>query len=807
MRQIAQRRPKRPLCPISLVFVLAVYIISSVRPPQPSFDVDVASGLSVTVEGTAKDIQQTDDISYIYLKDVSFITDDISKRPINTALPEKCTGIKVCITDRTDSLSYVRSGSKVRARGVLTPFEVPTCEGQFDKRTYYLIRGYEAQLKRARITGVSRSYSHIPECLRHLRNLSSQTLYSNMSAEDAGLVAAMTLGDRTGLEEEIKELYQNAGISHVLALSGLHIASVGLAILSLLRKTGLGLKSSALLAGTIITIYALMTGMSTSTVRALIMFLLSVISILLGRTYDLKSAAAISAVMILIYNPRHIHDSGFLLSFLAVMAIAYVYPLLAALPKILFPEADIRPAAEKIYSGICISLSVTLVTLPVVAKSFMKIFVCSVIINLAVIPLMGCVLFTGFAGIILGDMGINSSLILKITHYILLFYRFLAEKSEKIPGNTFVTGQPARWQIITYAVLLTTATAVANIVIFRKLNNRDSTANVDRIGRQKPGDNGSFSIFEAQKIAYVIENEQDRLKKKAKKTAAYVLLAVVTMVAVSVLVYKKRQWLEIRNVDVGQGDCSLIWGTDMPAAMIDGGSSDVKGVGKYRIVPVLLANRIQDLDYCFLTHMDSDHVSGVLEMLEDDSCPVRIRNVIVSDASASYDGSDNLKRLRAAAERKNTRILTISAGDVISLKDTRIDCLSPPPEISGAFDANAASIVLYLTKASDEGRFSALFTGDIGEQTERRLRSRIPPASYLKVAHHGSATSSTDVFLEEMRPLISVISVGEGNSYGHPAKQTLDRLYRTGTRIYRTDTYGEVITCCKEGVVTVRTLK
>ena len=806
MRQIVRRRPKRPMCPVCLIFVLTVYITLSISPPQPSFDVDAVSGLSVTVEGTAKDIQQTDDISYIYLKDVSFITDDTSKKPENTALPKRCTGIKVCISDSTDSLSYVRSGSRVRARGVLVPFEVPTCEGQFDKRTYYLIRGYEAQLKRARITGVSRSYHHIPEYLRRIRNLSSQTLYMNMSAEDAGLVAAMTLGDRTGLEEEIKELYQNAGISHVLALSGLHIASVGLAILSLLRKTGLGLKCSTSLAGTIITIYALMTGMSTSTVRALLMFLLSVISILLGRTYDLKSAAAFSAVIILICNPRHIHDSGFLLSFLAVMAIAYVYPLLVALPKVLFPEADIRPAAEKIYSGICISLSVTLVTLPVTAKSFMKISVCSVIINLAVIPLMGCVLFTGFTGMILGDMGINSSLILKITHYILLLYRFLAEKSEKIPGNTFVTGQPGRWQIITYAVLLITATEVANHVVFKKLNNRADTTDVDRVGRQNPDNNVSSPILKAPKIAYVIENERCRHKKRVKKAGVYVLMVVVTVAAVFVLVHKKRQWLEIRNVDVGQGDCSLIWGKDVPAAMIDGGSSDVKGVGKYRIVPVLLANRIQKLDYCFLTHMDSDHVSGVIEMLEDDSCPVRIRNVIISDASASYDDSDNLKRLRDAANRKNTRILTISAGDLIDLNGTRIACLSPPGHISGSFDANAASIVLYLTKASDDGGFSALFTGDIGEQTERCIRSKIPLCTYLKVAHHGSATSSTDDFLKKAQPLISVISVGAGNSYGHPSPKTLERLNSTGTRIYRTDEAGEVITYCKGSAVTVRTM-
>lgn len=794
MRKIEGRRIRRPLCLISAVFIAIVYITSSNQLLSPSSDVKSLDGRTVTVEGTVADRQHKDDISYIYLKNVSFITDENTSAADNVASCVKSTGIKVNISDKDDVCSFVRTGAKVRARGVLALFESPTCEGQFDLRTYYMIRGYEAQLKRARLTGASESYSFIREKLRYLRDMSVRTLNANMSEEDAGLVAAMTLGDRNGLDEEIKELYQNAGISHVLALSGLHIASVGLALLALFKKTGMGVRPAAVAAGSIIAVYAVMTGMSTSTVRALIMFLLSVAAILLGRTYDLRSAAAFSAVVILAYNNRYIYDTGFLLSFLAVMAIAYVYPLFEAFPDILLPDKKMPKAIRGAYNGMSVSLSVTLVTLPVTAYGFMKISLCSVVINLVVIPLMGVVLCTGFAGIFLGDIGVKSGFILKITHYILLLYRFLAEKSEKIPGNTFLTGRPSKWQIITYAVLFITAVIASNTAVFEKLNTQNPAKIINRTGRRILRNNDRSRIIVHEKIAYVIENRRSVAEKRAKKLWAYGLFAVMIVGAVAVLVYQKRETLEIRNVDVGQGDCSLIWGENVSTVMIDGGSSDVKRVAKYRIEPVLLANRIRAVDYCILTHMDSDHVSGVIEMLEDERCPVRIRKVIISDVSYKYETSENLDRLLTAARKKNVKVETISADDTINPKGARIRCIAPKKGLNSSFDANALSLVMHLTCKDGNEEFSALFTGDIGDETEHMITNELCKVSYLKVAHHGSATSSSDDFLVRTKPAVSVISVGEGNSYGHPAPATLERLARTGTCIYRTDRDGEVIT-------------
>ncbi|MBO4890305.1 MAG: hypothetical protein J5574_04870 [Lachnospiraceae bacterium] len=272
---------------------------------------------------------------------------------------------------------------------------------------------------------------------------------------------------------------------------------------------------------------------------------------------------------------------------------------------------------------------------------------------------------------------------------------------------------------------------------------------------------------------------------------------------------RSRYDLEIRNIDVGQGDCALISGKDIPAVMIDGGSSDIKEVAKNRIMPVLKANRIPYVRYCFLTHMDSDHVCAVIEMLENGTSGVRIGNIVLSDASLSEaEACDNLTKLLTAAKKRGTGIITMSAGDMIRLGDMKITCLSPGKggvlsAVKGAgTDANENSLVLRVEFQS----FSAMFTGDIGEGTERSIRRAVSDCDYLKVAHHGSRNSTSDDFLALASPEISVISAGVDNSYGHPHKETLSRLAGSGTRIYITAQSGETITVIDDGRVSVSTM-
>lgn len=803
---------RRPLCVACIIVLIGAFIISGGSPPEPSWDVDGCKGRTVCVRGTVENRQVKNGIFQIFLKDVTFITDG---HPVKgrADFPQGSQGITVEIQDAKAASDYSKIGAKIEAKGVFEPYDLPRCEGQFDARSYYMIQGYDGRLKRARITGAGKDYAVIREWLRGLRDRAVDILNENMDEKDAGLVAAMTLGDRAAVDAKIKETYQLAGISHVLALSGLHIASVGLALLTLLRKFGLSARMSAFISGTVISVYAVMTGLSTSTVRAVIMFGLSVISILIGRSYDLMSAAAASAVIMVIYDRYYVFDTGFLLSFGAVAGIALIYPILSCAPgmfrRIRDGEEERKSIASRIkdrirslYDPVCVSVSVMIATLPVMGYGFMQISVLSVVINLAVIPLMGLVLMTGFSGIILGFLGLKPADILQITHYILSFYEAVGETSAKIRGNTLVIGKPREWQIITYAIIVISAVVMGNAA---KLNNTGGTKAVNRTGRQKSLYNGSDRKTGSNKITYAIQNAHVIAANKVRKRI--MMLGSIGLMggACVILSIHPREELEIRNVDVGQGDCALIWGDDIPNIMIDGGSTDVKQVGKYRITPVLKANRVTSVDYCFLTHMDSDHVNGVLEILEDDTSPIVIRKVIISAASYAADPeNENMVRLMQAAKRKRTSIMLISAGDLINAGDIKITCLSPKKEPAPGFDPNDSSVVLRID--TRDGAFSSLFTGDISEETERKITDVLDDIVYLKVAHHGSRTSTSGDFLARTVPDISVISVGEGNSYGHPTPETLSRLEKCGTMIYRTDKSGEVILTYDDKRITVNTV-
>ena len=774
----------RPICLICLVFLMCVYAFShfsfGLSPYYGSFDKK-----TVTVTGTVVDRQIKNEVLTVYLKNASF--DD-----------SHTSGMIVKLND-IGRIRSIRLGSTIEARGVFTLFEEKRCEGQFDARTYYLIRGYEGQVIRARLLGVSEGYDHIGEKLRTVRDRSFDILRENMSEEDAGLVAAMTLGDKSGLDREIKELYQLAGISHILALSGLHIASVGLAVLKLLKQTGIPPKAAYLISFSLIAIYAVMTGLSVSTVRAMIMFGLFVMASAVGRSYDLMSAAALSAVMILIENPYYIYDPGFLLSFGAVLGIACVYPILESIPGIFMkekPRSRIASALLKTYNAACVSVSVTIVTLPVTAENFMQISLCSVFINLIVVPLAALALFSGFTGMILGNLGIKPAVILRITHYILLLYKTLAGTSTKIPGDIFVLGQPGKTQKITYAVIVMIAVIWANTHVF---NNKGLTKGVDRSSRTTADDNARYVKIFQNKIAYTIESEENRGFQRRKNVINLSAIAALFAIATVILCSHPRHDMEIRNVDVGQGDCALVWGRNIPTLMIDAGSSDIRSVGTYRIIPVLKANAVTAIDMCLLSHMDSDHVSAVIEMLGDDKDIIKIKRIVITSAALTSD-SENYPRILEGAKAKNIPVNIISTDDVIEMGELKITCLSPAAVIAGEgqyidADENDSSMVLRIERVDPKtgAVFSALFTGDIGTDVEKRIKQGIAEVSYLKVAHHGSRNSSDPGFIRAVSPSIAAISAGIDNSYGHPHKETIDTLTKTGSSIYCTRDRGEII--------------
>lgn len=218
---------------------------------------------------------------------------------------------------------------------------------------------------------------------------------------------------------------------------------------------------------------------------------------------------------------------------------------------------------------------------------------------------------------------------------------------------------------------------------------------------------------------------------------------------------------------------------------IDGGSTSVDSVGKYRIIPFLKFKGVKVIDYAIVTHTDTDHISGLIEMIEETDTGIKVRNIVLPNIELKDEKYLELVEL---AHQYGVNILYISKGDEFKLGQVGFKCLYPPANTMVA-DKNDSSTVLNVTY----GDFSVLLTGDISSLPEVDImNSLLPKYTLLKVAHHGSKYSTTEEFLTKVKPLYSVISVGENNMYGHPSREVLDRLSDADTTVLRTDYSGGI---------------
>ena len=221
-----------------------------------------------------------------------------------------------------------KAGSYVRVFGEVSPFLQATNPGEFDAAAYYRRKDCLFALRKTKITAQTKTYGRLEEFLSQLR-YESEVLFRKLLGEKNGATAsAMVLGRKKGMDSEVKALYQGAGISHLLAISGLHLSLIGAGLFGLLKKVRLPVALSAGISTWILIVYAQLTGMGISTRRALVMFLLFLAAGLLKRTPDLPTSLAVAALLLLVPKPQRILDAGFQLSFSAVIGIAVMIPVL-----------------------------------------------------------------------------------------------------------------------------------------------------------------------------------------------------------------------------------------------------------------------------------------------------------------------------------------------------------------------------------------------------------------------------------------------------------------------------------------------
>ena len=930
---------KRPLSVGCLVVVILICIVTSLSRKEP-WSCPELEGQTVIVQGRVyqKEVktQGGQDKTVVYLKQVSFAGDNpvegqsvvqeeaaegqllVQKEAAERQLlvqeeaaekqlfvQGKCAE-KPAETKATENiLCYLREGvpepeigSLVILKGTLKNFQQPTNPGQFNAPFYYQILRISFRLNQAEIQVKSDRFYKISEGLYQLRRKAGSKMDALLPEQEASVMKTMLLGEKGILDEEIKGLYQRNGIAHILAISGLHISMIGMGLYQFLRRAGLKIRLSAILASMVIVLYGMMTGFAVSAIRAIAMFLLQMLAQILGRTYDRITALAVAAVLVLVEQPLYLFHSGFQFSFLCVLGISLILPVLGNVRK-----------GKKLFEGIALMA----VTLPVYLGVFYQIPVYSMFLNFIVLPMMSILMGAGIAMILAAflctPLGIPAAWLIT---GILMVYERLGLFTEQLPYHYWTPGCPAKWQLAVYVAILIIIAALGRTkrkaVLYQRdcihkdcIHRRGGCAKgilqgdmrrhevLQYEGSQYEGSQhgmaqcnipchevlqyemsqyersqhgmAQYNIPRYEVSQYEIpqyEMQNKRIRRIAchggKWISAYGIPVGICwgflLLGVVILTWRFRPELQVTFLDVGQGDCIFLQTENGDSYLTDGGSSSVSKVGKYRMIPFLKYQGASQIKAVFVSHADSDHCNGIAELLEQAELEgIRVENLVLTDL-ADECRSEGYEELVELAGQNGITVQFLHEGQQLQDGELLFQCLHPSKGYR-AEDLNETSMVLLVTYR----KFSMLLTGDVqgaGEEhltqelqdwrepgvtqmqdvirisgkeesmeeesmeeesieeesiederieeqiEEKRSQNKMganhaeTELTVLKVAHHGSKNSTSEEFLKAANPKLAIISCGEGNHYGHPHEETLERLEKADVPWFCTKDYGAI---------------
>ena len=773
-------------------------------------------GQSVRLAGKINRVEEKTNCFYYYLTDCSV---------------EQSDHLMPC----NDVLAYVSSddysvGQILILQGTISLFDEATNEGQFDSRAFYRSQKIDFGVWVDSVERVEGKSDRFRVWLSRVRVELGIPL--SRYADDDGVLSAMLLGDKTSLDSEIRSLYQKSGIAHVLAISGLHISLLGMALYRLLRhRCGLTYLWAGIVAASFLVAYTLMTGNAVSARRATGMLIVYLVADLLGRSYDMLSALSLIVILLLWENPFLVTNSGFQFSVAAVVGIGVGQGVLVPRVgswKVVYGrrkkqddvvrcdeakcdvakrdaakcdvakrdatkcdatkcDAAKRDAAkcdaerirmqnlvdwmkrrmDKCLPGMMISLSIQFFTLPLVAYYYYEIPVYAILLNIPVLALIPYVLGLAVFGSLTGQIAFLQPLsfaLCRVCGWVLHGYRWLCDASLLLPGARMITGKPSEVRVVVYYGLL----GAFYYVLW--------------CGMKKKQRQMCTKGAQAEKQEWI-------------RSWFGFGLGLVLVLLLTFLFVRGKPEFELDILDVGQGDAIYLCASDGTNFMIDGGSTDVKKVGTYRILPFLKAKAIRKVDYWFVSHTDEDHISGLVEVMESGYA---VGTLVLAEAQKE---DEKAHRLAELAQKNGIRVCYMKAGDVLGTRKEdvvnernraetfRIECLYPTNN-NDSEDVNDRCLVLYY----EDENFSAFFGGDISSEVEEQLVSagKCRQTDVLKASHHGSKYSNSDVLLHALHPRLTIASAGKKNRYGHPSPEAIARVGESGSAFYSTINYGRI---------------
>lgn len=714
---------------------------------------ELSDGKSVVVWGKINKIENKDNVEKYFLYDCQLMVCDSSSCEVNSDYKESAEKIPIgnlmVYNDNSNSSKSncfksdnLQRESYVEVIGKVKNFTSPSNEGEFDSKTFYQSQKIDLCIYSDTIRGVMDTQSNVDNFARKLnsfRKIISQNISNSTDEATAGVLNSMILGDKELLQSETKELYQSSGISHILAISGLHISIIGMALYRALRKCRSSIWSAMCISVSIVMSYSYITGNSISTQRAVGMFVLSLFALFIGRTTDLLNSLGFVCLIIMYNNPFVVQYTGFIFSVSAVFTIAVVVRAFSNEQeyKTEQNERKMGMTSNKFFEGIALQVGL----LPIVAFVYYEIPVYSFVINLIVLPFLPIVFVSGLLAGVCGSFSIMLSKALIFPAVVILrIYNYICEIFSRLPGARLIVGKPSVDKIVIYYLLL-----FFTILVLRRMKARE---------------------------------------KKEKNIIFFKIISSICLIIY--MVFPENLGFEIDVLDVGQGDGIYYHTSSDRDIFIDGGSASQKNIGKNTIIPFLKSKGVKCISYWFVSHADEDHISGLLEVIELD---FEISNIVIPDIELE---DENLAILEKRAKEKNINIISMHQKDTISFDENiNIEILYPKTNNLTVNDRNENCLVIKI----NDNSFSGIFAGDISSEVEQQIVSDYSgklQVDFYKVNHHGSNSSSSTEWVEALNPKIATISCGKNNRYGHPHKDTLKCLESRNVKVFRTDEIGQI---------------
>lgn len=615
---------------------------------------------------------------------------------------EEYKGINFLLRVPKSKKINLKYGDKIKISGDYILPEESRNYGGFNYRKYLKTQGVYGIFEADNI-----------KVLKH-DNLSKIELFSNsikqkiisninkiLPEDTKQLFLGILIGYDDNLAEDIQESFRKSSLTHLLAVSGAHIAYIILGLGYLFSKLSISKNIRNILTAIFLVLFMYITDFSSSVVRASIMGIILLFTMLLHRKDDIKTSISLSILLILIDNPYKILDIGLLLSYFATIGIICFSKLINRSKE---NETSIHTKVINYLKDlISITIFANIFVIPIMIYNFNTISLTFVLSNLIAGILIGLITIGGFILILISFVNLKFAYIIAIPYNLLLELLIKSAKlTSLIPlSEIFIPTPNIIFVIIYYLILF--------LYIFYKLLNKNYP---------------NRFIFKN-----ILENTHvvlELLKKHSRIILIYISIFITLIFLISKAIPEN---LKIYFIDVGQGDSTLIVTPSNKKILIDSGGADTGNfdVGKSTLLPYLLDRGITVLDYICISHFDSDHCKGFIYLLNN----IKVKNIILSK---QYEATPNFEEIISIANRKKIEVLKVEAGDTLQIdKDVKIKVLSPTNELSE--DINDNSIVMKL----EYNNFSCLFTGDISNNVEKDLintYNKYIESDVLKVAHH-----------------------------------------------------------------------